>query len=109
MNWQDRLGACVNNGDRALLARDLTCDPELLKVFCFQDLDPLVVEEAALNPNSDEPWVAIALDRFPELNNDTFWRNRHQNKVKEINRLSAIDGQSVSCLLYTSDAADDIL
>jgi len=96
MSWEDRLAACVDNVDRALLARDLTCDRELLKIFCFQDLDPMVVEEAALNPNSDEPWVDIAVDRFPELNNDTFWRTRHQNKVKEINRLSAIDGQAVS-------------
>ena len=96
MKWQERLAACNDNLDRALLARDLTCDQELLKVFCLQDLDPAVVEEAALNPNSNEPWVHIAIERFPELNNDTFWRTRHQNKVKEINRLSALDGQAIS-------------
>jgi len=96
MTWQRKLEACENNYDRALLARELDCDLELLRTFCLHDLDPMVVEEAALNANSTEPWVLIALERFPELDNETFWRSRHQNKLREIDRISAINGQAVS-------------
>lgn len=85
--WEVQLTACKDNVDRALLARSSDCDITLLKAFCYDDLDPMVVEEAALNPNTKEHWVERALERFPDLNTPEFWKEKHQRQLEEINRI----------------------
>lgn len=73
--WDKQLLECKSNVDRALLARSYTCHAVLLKAFCYDDLDPLVVEEAALNPYSEEHWVKRALVRFPLMDTHSFWKH----------------------------------
>ncbi len=80
--WDKQLLECKSNVDRALLARSYECHHVLLKAFCYDDLDPLVVEEAALNPYSEEHWVKRALVRFPLLDTPSFWEARENNIAK---------------------------
>lgn len=77
--WDKQLSECKTNTDRALLARSYECDPVLLRAFCYDDADILVVEEAALNPYSENHWVKHALTRFPSLDTVDFWRAREEN------------------------------
>ena len=86
-NWDKQLAACKTNIDRAILAGSLECDPVLLRAFCYDDLDPLVVEEAALNPSSKESWVDKAIERFPDLNTDEFWLEKNQRRLNAISKI----------------------
>lgn len=85
--WDKQLASCKDNIDRALLARSNECHQVLLRAFCYDDMDPIVVEEAALNPNSKEHWVAKALERFPTLNTPEFWKYKHHRQLEEIAKI----------------------
>lgn len=86
-NWDKQLANCKTNIDRAILARSSECEPILLKAFCYDELDPIVVEEAMINPNSEEDWVERACERFPELNTAELWEERYQRKLAEIEQI----------------------
>lgn len=90
------LEACKDNIDRAVLAQNINTDPELLECFCLYDLDPMVVEEAMLNPNTEEPWVEKALERFPDFNQQEIYKKRHEIKIKIINQMESEGGQLLS-------------
>lgn len=94
--WQQKLEECESNVDRALLAKDLNCDPEMLKVFCFHDLDPMVVKEAALNPHCHHEWVGKAITRFPEIDTPEFQRERNNNLVKLLKSIETDNDNSVN-------------
>lgn len=86
-DWDLQLSSCKDNIDRAMLARSSDCHEVLLRAFCYDDLDPLVVEEAALNPNSKMHWVKKALERFPSLDTIEFWREKQQRQSIAISEI----------------------
>lgn len=83
--WDKQLLECKDHIDRAILAKSNYAHPTVLRGFCYDEIEPLVVYEAITNPNTDDEWVADALKRFPEFNNENFWIERHKNIQEAIN------------------------
>lgn len=94
--WQQKLDECESNIQRALLAKDFNCEPELLEVFCLQDLDPIVVKEAAANPNCKQEWVDRAIERYPDIDTDQFRRQRSNNLIQLLNSIEANNDNSAN-------------
>jgi len=95
-DWEIQLENCKDNIDRALLAQNLSTDPELLKVFCFYDLDPMVVEEAILNPNTEDHWAERGIDRFSQFDSTLLWEKRSEKRKEELKRLEEEGGKYIS-------------
>lgn len=87
MDWKTQLTNCVTNVDRAVLAQDPDCHPELLRLFLREDLDPLVVEEAACNPSATLEDIHIAKKRFPQI----------KTKIsKQVQKIESLTGSSLA-------------
>ena len=96
MNWQQKLESCRDNIDRAMLARSADCDARLLRIFCLEDLDPMVVGEAAANANTDIEYASAALRRYPSLDNVQFWDKRNNNLRLALKDIEAQGKSAVS-------------
>ena len=98
--WTQKLLACKTNIDRCLLAEDPKCEVELLRAFCFEDLDPAVVREAALNPTCPSAFVDRALTRFPELDTDYFRQEQRSRAIEYLEDTSgAVSGDRDQIIL----------
>lgn len=94
--WQKQLQEAKTQLDRVLLAQDPECELELLRIFCMYDLDPVVVEEAALHARTEDDWFEVAITRFPSIDTEQFRRQRAINVSKELFRLEQLGEQAMS-------------
>lgn len=105
MDWKTQLNNCATNIDRACLAKSADCHPELLRLFLREDLDPLVVEEAACNPHATLEDIHIAKKRFPHIN------TRISEEVRKIESLTggAVAGDRDQIILKHITEVDNVL
>jgi len=68
--YQSRLMAALHPSERSIIANEKTCPTWLLTVFCKNEIEPSVVRSAIMNPLCPAESVQIAIDRFPEFNNE---------------------------------------
>jgi len=89
-----------NHLRRESLAGRLDCPEWVLKIFCEKEQIKEVVHRAACHPLTKAEWVDTAINRFPELNNKHFWKQRNRRlsiyeRLQDIKDLEKEAGKSL--------------
>jgi len=87
--YLEKLKSCENYIERISLLNNSDCPLWLIELYCTADIEFDVAKAAALDPRALHSWVMVAINRFPNLNNDNFWKTK-KNRLEVYNRLLEI-------------------